>query len=200
MRKQFSANKAIRRAVVRYSGLGWSELYINGDKVGTEVLSPSLSDYSKRQFYVTHDVTSMVKHGSNAMGMWLGNGRFYAPRLSVPAPTRTYGLPQLRLQLQLEFTDGSSSTIVSDGNWKASASGPIKANNEYDGGDYDARLETTDWTRASFDDSRWRSVDQMPAPAGELVATMIEPTRVTITIKPVSLQQVKPGVFIYDMG
>ena len=63
VRKEFTAEKVIRRAVVCYAGLGWSELYINGTKVGNEVLSPPLSDYSKHTFYVTHDVTPLVKQG-----------------------------------------------------------------------------------------------------------------------------------------
>jgi alpha-L-rhamnosidase len=200
LRKPFTADKPLRRATVCYCGLGWSELYINGAKVGTEVLSPPLSDYSKRQYYVTHDVTSLVKPGANAMGVWLGNGRFFAPRLSVPAPTRTYGLPELLLRLHLEYADGTTADVVSDPTWKATADGPITANNEYDGEAYDARKEASDWARPGFDDAKWRPADVMPTPAGARCATMIDPTRVVQSIKPVSVRQVKPGTYVFDLG
>ena len=48
----------MRRAIVYYSGLGLSELYLNGAKVGDHVLSPGLTDYDKHVLYVTFDVTA----------------------------------------------------------------------------------------------------------------------------------------------
>jgi alpha-L-rhamnosidase len=200
LRKPFTADKPLRRATVCYCGLGWSELYINGSKVGTEVLSPPLSDYAKRLYYVTHDVTSLVRPGANAMGAWLGNGRFFAPRLSVPAGTRTFGLPELRLRLHLAYADGTAADVFSDPTWTATTDGPITANNEYDGESYDARKEAADWAKPGFDDAKWRPADVMPAPAGDLCATMIDPTRVVQSIKPVSVRQAKPGAFVFDLG
>ncbi len=53
----------MRRATVYVSGLGLSELYLNGAKVGDHVLSPGLTDYDKRVLYVTYDVTSRISAG-----------------------------------------------------------------------------------------------------------------------------------------
>ena len=63
------------------SGLGWSELYINGKKVSDDVLSPGLTDYFQEIQYCTYDVTSFLKPGSNAIGMMLGNGWFSAANI-----------------------------------------------------------------------------------------------------------------------
>src|SRR5690606_13659988 len=112
----------------------------------------------------------------------------------------SYGFPKLRLQLRIEHTDGSVSEIVSDSSWKLTTNGPIVANNEYDGEEYDARKEMKDWSKPEFDDSRWQRAEIVEAPQGKLCAQMIEPIRVTQTLKPVSMSEPKPGVFIFDLG
>jgi alpha-L-rhamnosidase len=180
--------------------LGLSELYLNGQKVGADVLSPGLTDYDKRVLYVTHDVTALVRSGHNALGVILGNGRFYAPRDKVPTLTRSFGFPKLRLQLEVEYTDGTQDVIVSDASWKVTTDGPIRANNEYDGEEYDARREMPGWAKAGFDDSAWGPAQLVSAPGGKLAAQMIEPIRVTGTLQPVALTEPQPGVFIYDLG
>ena len=113
LRKEFTVTKPVARATAYFSGLGLSELYLNGRKVGDQVLSPALSDYSQRVFYVTHDVTAQLQRGPNALGVWLGNGRFYAPRTSDPAPTISYGCPKLLLQLEVDYVDGTRATPFS---------------------------------------------------------------------------------------
>jgi alpha-L-rhamnosidase len=90
--------------------------------------------------------------------------------------------------------------VVSDETWKLTANGPIRANNEYDGEEYDARMELAGWNRTGFDDSKWDAAQAVSAPAGVLAAQMAEPLRVTETLKPVSVKKLKPGVYIYDMG
>jgi len=196
LRKEFTATKKVARATVYFSGLGLSELYLNGAKVGDAVLSPGLTHYTKRVFYVTCDVTAQLKRGTNALGVWLGNGRFYAPR----ANALDYGYPKLLLQLEVDYADGTRDTTVSDGTWRLTEEGPILANNEYDGEEYDARRELPGWAEAGFNDAAWRPAQLVDAPAGTLSAQMAEPIRVTDTLRPVALTEPKPGVFIFDMG
>src|ERR1039457_1751691 len=185
LRKEFQAPKQVRRATVYYSGLGLSELYLNGAKVGDHVLSPGLTDYDKHVLYVTFDVTKQIAAGRNAIGLMLGNGRYRAPRLQ--ANTRNFGDPKAILSLDVEYQDGSRASVVSDETWKLSTAGPIRANNEYDGEEYDARMELLGWNRAGFDDSKWEPALIVAAPAGVLFAQMAEPLRVTETLRPVSV-------------
>ncbi len=105
LRKEFTA-KPVRRAVLYVSGLGLSEFYLNGRKIGDHVLSPSLTDYDKRVFYVTFDVTGQVRSGKNALGIMLGNGRYWAPRAEVPIGSRNFGYPKAIVQLEIEYADG----------------------------------------------------------------------------------------------
>jgi len=195
VRKDFLLTKKVRGAVVMFAGLGSSELYFNAHKVGDAVLSPALSDYTKRVYYVTYDVTSLLKRGTNAIGAVLGNGRFFAPRGTV-----SYGFPKLRLQLHIEFTDGTSTEIVSDETWKLTTDGPIRTNNEYDGEEYDARMELDGWDKPGFNEAKWEPVQLVGAPGGIMSAQTIAPIRVTGAIKPITMKEVSPGVFIYDMG
>ena len=200
LRKDFSIAKKIARATVSFSGLGLSELYLNGKKIGDAVLSPAFAQYDKRDFYVTYDVTTQLPRGANALGVILGNGRFYADRSKVYAGTVNFGWPKLLLNLHVEYADGSTAEIVSDESWKLSTDGPIRANNDYDGEEYDARKDFSGWSHAGFDDSKWSSAQIVSAPGGIISAQMQEPIRVTGTLKPISVKEVKPGVFIYDLG
>ena len=150
LRKEFSVAKKIKRASVSYSGLGLSELYLNGAKVGDEVLSPALAQYDKTVFYVTHDVTQQLRAGANALGAVLGGGRYYADRSKVYAGTVSFGWPELLLNLHIEFTDGSVSEIVSDASWMMTLDGPILSNSEFDGEEYDARKELGGWSKPGY--------------------------------------------------
>ncbi|NLS95718.1 MAG: family 78 glycoside hydrolase catalytic domain [Planctomycetaceae bacterium] len=192
--------KPMARATVYFSGLGLSELYINGEKIGDQVLSPGLTDYTKRVHYLTFDVTEKLNRRTNAIGVWLGNGRFYAPRAQSPMTMEGYGYPKLLFQLAIDYQDGSRQLVVSDETWKLTADGPIQANNEFDGEEYDARKEMPGWCSPGFDDGNWQDAQLVAAPGGPLVAEMIEPIRVTETVKPVKITEPEPGMFIFDMG
>ncbi len=200
LRREFPVGNKVARATAYVCGLGFFDLYLNEKKVSDHAMDPVLSDYRKAAHYVTFDVTTYLQQGNNAMGVVLGNGRFFAPRLHSPAETMNYGYPKLFLQTEIVYEDGTSVRIVSDDNWKLTQQGPIRANNEYDGEQYDARMEMEGWNRIGFNDAKWENVQRVNAPGGVFRAQMMEPMRVTQTIKPVAVTQPKPGVYIVDMG
>lgn len=200
LRKEINISKKPIRATVYMSGLGLSELYINGKRVSDHVLSPALSEYDKRVFYVTHDVTKFIRKDKNAIGVVIGNGRFFAPRLRSPTETRSFGFPKLIFQMRVEYADGTFDDFFSDQSWKLTTRGPIIANNEYDGEEYDARLEMPGWAEVGFNDSSWQPAQLVSPPAGQLSAQMINPIRITQVIKPIKILTPRPGVYIFDMG
>jgi len=200
LRKEFTVGPRLRRATAYVAGLGLSELYLNGAKAGDHVLSPALSEYEKRVYYVTHDITAMLKPGLNAVGLWLGNGRYWQPRRRIPMPARGYGYPKAIAQIELEYAGGRKETVVTDETWKLTTDGPIRANNEYDGEVYDARMEMPGWAQAGFDDSKWEAAQLVQGPPGALRAQMSEPLRVMETLAPKSMKELRPGVYIYDLG
>ena len=61
LRKEFHVSGAIRRATVYGSALGLYRLYINGRPVGNDYFTPGWTDYKKRVYYQTYDVTELLR-------------------------------------------------------------------------------------------------------------------------------------------
>lgn len=201
LRNEFQSASTVKRATVYISGLGMYELYINGQRIGDQVLAPNPTDYRKSFFYNTHDVTEAIKKGNNAIATVLGNGRFFTMRQNYKTyKINTFGYPKLLLQLEIEYADGSKKTIVSDQSWKLNVDGPIRTNNEYDGEEYDATKELTGWNKAGFNDSKWIQPELVSAPSGKIAAQFSEPMKVMQTIKPVSIKNLGNDKYILDMG
>jgi alpha-L-rhamnosidase len=199
LRTEFEAPK-VKRATAYICGQGSYELYLNGKKVGDAVLAPALSEFQKRSYYNTLDVTEYLNSGANALGVWLGNGRFFAPRALKPFTAFNFGYPCLLFQLHLELEDGTTQTVISNGSWKITTEGPIRVNNEFDGETYDARMEMPDWNTVGFDDSKWEPVQRVRPASPVLNSQNIEPIRVTERLKPLSINKLKENVYILDIG
>ncbi|UCG46355.1 MAG: family 78 glycoside hydrolase catalytic domain [Phycisphaerales bacterium] len=210
LRKEFGIDKEVERASVYVCGLGFYEVYINGEKVGDHVLDPATTYYNNdiplelndRVLYVSYDVTNHLKTGRNGIGVMLGNG-WYSAEADIPGPPShraPYGdRPVLILQMCIEFTDGEFMSIATDDTWKAS-SGPITYNDYCNGEAYDARLEKPGWSSPGYDDSDWRTAVFVEAPGGVPTSQMLPPTKVVKTIKPVRITEPKAGVYVYDFG
>ncbi len=197
VRKEFQVGQEILRATVYVCGLGLYELSINGSKVGNEVLVPAQTQFNKRVLYNTYDVTGQVTGGANAIGAILGNGRYFTMRKSSMA---NFGFPKLLLQMEIVYRDGSKELLASDETWKITADGPITENSEYDGEKYDARKEMEGWDRVGFDDRTWFAAEVLAKPTEQIRAQINEPIRVTETLSPVSVKEIKRGVYVFDMG
>jgi alpha-L-rhamnosidase len=200
LRHEFNVDKEIKSATAIISGLGLFELYLNGEKIGDQVLAPGLTQYNKRAFYMTFDVTKHLQKSKNAVGVVLGNGRYFAPRAGEREQTVNFGFPKVICQIEICHTDGSVSTIFTDESWKLTNNGPIRGNNEYDGEYYDARMELKDWHKAGFDDSTWMNAELVGKPGEKLVAQPNEPIKIMEEVTPVSVRELKKGTFIFDMG
>ena len=73
-RKEFTADKKIKRATIYATALGIYELHLNGQRVGDARFAPGWTDYHQRAYYQTYDVTPLVKRGRNALGAWVADG------------------------------------------------------------------------------------------------------------------------------
>ena len=207
LRREFSASKQIATATVYVSGMGLYELYLNGLKVGSDVLAPTVSEYNKRILYNTYDVTDKLRQGLNCVGVILGNGRFFAvrnyhgkPNPLTGIPQAQYGLPRLLLQLRIVYSDGTVAWVNSDDQWKVTDEGPIVANNEFDGEEYDATRELTGWDRTGYNEQHWKPVALMNPGTVRIEAQPNENIRVKEIVHPVSVRQTARGTYILDMG
>jgi len=203
LRKEFSIDKQVKSAHVFVTGLGYYELYLNGEKVGDHVLDPSLTDYQKRILYSTYDITEQLKNGMNVTGIFLGNGAYrlkkVKDRYSWGNGSLISGTLRCLMQMNITFTDGSQTSIITDNSWKSSGS-PITFNNLYGGEDYDARLEKAGWSSADFDASEWHPVQITDSPGGILKSQLIPSIKVTETIQSLAKINPEPGVYLFDMG
>ena len=200
-RRAFSLDKPVRRALVLISGLGQYELHVNGRPVTESVLNPGWTDYRKTILYNSWDVTPKLKPGANTLGVLLGNGMYNVEGIKgrYTKFIGSFGQPKLLLQMQIEFSDGSSRTIVSDGSWKT-IPGPIVFSSIYGGEDYDAQLEQQGWDRPGFQDATWAPAIEVGSPGGQMVSQMLPPTKVTTVLSPRTIIDRMSGTRIYDLG
>ena len=202
MRKEFQLkDKKLRRATLFISGLGLYEPYINGQKINDHLLTVSPHDFGKTVPYHVHDVSNLIKEGGNTLGVILGNG-YYNP--VVPSILREYAAdyintPQLRCELQLEYEDESTQSILSDSSWKFTTDGPIRFNSIRSGETYDARKELGEWSVSGFDCKNWKSAIMAKGPEGRLVLRALPPVRLIKTIPAVSVEEHGKG-FRFDIG
>ncbi len=199
-RKEFTASGPVRRATLYASALGTYQLHLNGKPVARDYFTPGWTDYDKRGYYNTYDVTNLVRSdGPNAIGAILSAG-WYAGAIGWKSERFHYGnRPKLWVQLELERQDGTIQTITTDGTWKTTF-GPVLEGEFLAGEIYDARLEMPGWNGPGFDHSAWG-----PAAVTETIEARLQahpgvPIRETGEIEPVGIRELRPGVFVVDMG
>jgi alpha-L-rhamnosidase len=200
LRHGFTVSKQLKDARLYVTALGSYRVFLNGHRVGNDVLTPDFTDYTKRVLYQTYDVTEWLASGQNAIGAVLGEGWFGSgltwegqAYFFLPPPTR------LVAQLEIVYIDGSRESVVTDDSWKAAPS-PILRSEIYAGEVYDARQEQEGWSHATFDDSRWSAVSVAEAPSILVASQMAAPARVTETLRPKSVTPAANGAYIVDMG
>jgi len=198
-RKEFRIEKSVKRARAFVSGVGYYEFHINGWKVGEHLLSPAKTDYRKQVLYDSLDITDLLTEGTNATGLMLGSGWFNPQKKWWSWRMQWYGSPRAICQMHIYYADGTRDVVVTDESWKAST-GAIVSSCIYDGEVYDARLEKPGWSAAGYDGSDWEPVNLVASPGGRLVSATLQPTLVHEKIRPVSVSEPQPGVFVFDMG
>ena len=203
LRTTFDIDKPIRQATLYISGLGMYECFINGKKVGDQVLAPAPTDYRKTVLYNAFDVTDLCTVGQRqALAVVLGNGRYYTMQQKKKAyKIANFGYPTLRANLIIEYADGRKKVISTNDKWRLNPDGPIRSNNEYDGEIYDANKEFSNWTMPEYDDSQWQNAERSAIPYGTLRGAMAENMKILKTLNPISMVEGKlPNSKCIDFG
>lgn len=185
-------NKEILRARAYVCGLGYHEFYVNGQKIGEDVLNPGTTDYSKHVLYCTYPFEEQLVGGENVIGAIVGEGWL--------------GGRKLLLQIYIDYTDGTVEEYHSANcaGWWATGSA-IVSNSIYDGEIYDARRERVleGWAKTGYEPgwhNGWMYTFIVGAPGGELQAQTVDPIRVMGKYYPVSVKEISNKLFVYDMG
>ncbi|GAB1359585.1 hypothetical protein MASR1M31_13700 [Porphyromonadaceae bacterium] len=203
LRKQMNIDKEVKRARLYVTSRGIYEFYMNEKKVGVDFFNPGWTDYRYRLMYNTYDVTDFLQKGANAFGAVLGKGWWSDQMGFLTDWQDQYGSDEsLFGKILIEYSDGTSDVVITDGSWKCYNKGPILSNSFQNGEEYDARKEVADWNMPSFDDSSWEQVKIYPElPANvKLQAYIGNPVRNHIQLTAVAVAEPAPGVFVYDMG
>ena len=199
LRTTFKTSQPVVRATLYASALGLVEAHLNGRRISEDFFTPGWTDYDKRVHYRTYDVTSLIKPGNNALGAILADG-WYSGYVGYGGQRDHYGkLPRVRLQLQLDYADGTSDTVGTGPDWKATT-GPLLEADFLKGETYDARLELKGWDETGFNDDNWQPVvvDNTVHPL--MQAHPGPPVRVIAEFKAKTITEPKSGVYVLNLG
>jgi len=212
----------ISKARLYVTARGIYDIYLNGKKVGNDYFNPGLTQYNKTHLYQTFDVTSYIQKGNNALGAVLGEGWWSGGSTFAGENWNFFGDRQSILsKLVVTYSDGSEKIITSSPEtWQYFNDGPVKYGSFFQGEVYDARKENAieGWNTAQYDASSWyqavavgtngfvslEGTANLPGINNFSDAQLIG--QFGTTVKPVkeltaqSVKEVRPGVFLYDMG
>lgn len=198
LRKTVTLQEHPTTATAYVCALGYYELYVNGQKVGDDVLSPAVSDYGKRGLYLTHDIAKYLVPGKNCIALWLGRGW----SLGVLKNAGQVG-PMVKAEVSLTFAKADPTTIITDATWKAHPSHitPLGKGNsgDYGGELIEAEKEIAHWNAADYDDSAWSAATVHHPPTPVIAAQMMEPNRLLDEIHLTAVHPLDDG-FVLDMG
>lgn len=201
LRRGMTVKPGLKRAISHVCGLAQYEMTLNGCKVGDAVFTPGWTAYDKTCLYDTYDITSALRPGANAIGLFLGNGFYNTHNGRYTKVRGSFGPLQAIALIRLEYADGTIENVVTDEKWKTS-SGPIVFSSIYGGEDYDARLVHEGWDQPEFDDSAWEPPATTHGPGGTLkgLSAASPPIRVMQVLPAVGKKEISPNVTVYDLG
>lgn len=114
--KDLSLKGSVAKARLYVSCLGVFEAYIDGEKVGDEILTPYINDYETGMEIIAFDVTDQLKSNCKleiqvAKGWYMSNfglegGHNFGDRMAAIA------------ELQITYEDGTKEVIGTDSSWK----------------------------------------------------------------------------------
>jgi alpha-L-rhamnosidase len=227
LRTEFTASaKKITKARIYATARGIYELYLNGERVSEDYFNPGLTQYNKTHLYQTYDVTDQIQSGGeNALGAWMSEGWWSGAITFNGANWNYFGDRQsLLAKLVITYEDGSEEVVVTEpGAWKLYTDGPVRYGSFFQGEVYDATKEAAieAWSTTSYNDNSWKSCVAVPLEgtavtgswsgfAGrqlsldyseqQLLGQIGVPVQIIQTRTAQSVEEVRPGVFVYDMG
>ena len=199
LRRAFVLDRPIRRARLYATAHGVYDAEINGQPVGDHVLAPGWTSYHHRLRYQTHDVTTLVATGVNAIGLHLADG-WYRGHLGFAGTKQLYGDRTAAFaQLEIEHTDGSRTVVTTDGSWRSTAS-PLTRADIYNGETFDARQDLPGWSTPGFDDTAWAAVATGDLDPARLVAPTGPPVRRTQIVPARKIITSPTGRTLVDFG
>lgn len=191
-RKRFRVEKQLKRAFITSTAMGIYELELNGEKVGDAYFAPGFTCYKKNLQYQYYDVTEQLREDNTLIAVIAGGwavGRFtYESKNKITTDRQA-----LLLELFLEYADGSTDKLITDGTWDVTLQGNYLAADFYDGEIYDAGIDCTTL--------QWRKADVVTLPfTPEITASIGSQVTRQEILTPIRHFQNSDGEEIYDFG
>jgi len=198
LRREFEVRPGLVSARAYMTAHGLYRCYINGLEVTDTVLNPGCTSYHKRLQYQAYDVTSLLRTGTNAWGVILGDG-WWRGSTGAASLRNNWGYRLAYLgQIVLRYADGSVEVVCTDGTFRTTT-GPILKSDLKAGEVYDARLTLDGWDLPGYDDSGWRPVKEVDLGLDNLIANRSLPVRRRERFSPKVLRTPN-GEIVLDFG
>lgn len=200
MYKSFECADAKAPAFLHISTLGYHEIYLNGERVGDDVLAPSVVEYSKRHQAMSYRLDGRLREGRNDLVIWLGAGFYNNPDIVGVQKGGPYVLAQIDQQQE----GGWQTLIATDDTWQSRASG------YYDdgmsgawtfGGEVVKAAELLpDFSASTLDAVSWQGVTTMKLPEQEITPMMCEPNKIMMEVGAQKVSRFDGDKWMIDMG
>ena len=215
LRRKFAVGGVVRRATIYATALGTFDLYLNGRRLTESFFNPGWTDYTKRVYYRTYDVTKFFYNDPAVADDRKNHAEFpfaypcfvdavladgwYSGYIGYQHQRNHYGKsPRFMAQMHVEFIDGSTQDFATGPDWKA-ITGPIREADFLMGETYDVREEDK-WDQPDFEDSKWQPVNVGATLKPELQSDPGPPVVEIEQRIPQKVTEPKPGVYVLDMG
>jgi len=198
-RRDFSVKGKVKSANLYGCGLGYHVFYLNGARVGNELLDPAFTDYTKSvQYAFWPEIQNMLTEGENTVavkvgGGWRDNYGYVLKKTSRPF----LGIRQLSAFLEIEYENGEKEIISTDETWQA-GTGASTRTRLFDGEIYNANLDAGEWKKPGYD--KFVPAKLCDAPGGVMKPMILPPIREMGTVKPITVSEPAEGKCIYDFG
>ncbi|MFC3198863.1 family 78 glycoside hydrolase catalytic domain [Parapedobacter deserti] len=207
LRKTVQLSKKPGKAMLFIASIGYHELYVNGERIGNDVLAPAVTDHTKRARYAAYDIAGKLRKGDNVIGIWLGTSWSIFPPyiLHEDRPLTPIVAAQAAIYGERFPADGDEpmTMVVTDASWKTRPS-PNRLLGKWDfrnmGGElWDARKEDPEWSTPACDESDWKAATEYPVKL-KMSAQAVAGNRLFEAIRPVSIEARPDGSYRVDMG
>lgn len=141
LKQVFTVSQIAGNEILRISALGLYRAFINGRRVGTDVLTPGWTNYDIRLSFQTYDIADLLRVGENEITIWVGDGWFRSPLMWIEE--RRVNVWGTQVAAIAEVRGGSEHgeiLVATDDTW-LSGETPVRKSQIYFGEIYDARFE-----------------------------------------------------------
>ena len=207
-RKDFYIDE-VKNTLLYASGLGFCEIYINGQKISDRLLAPAWTNYvsvdsktmsypifdkmTQRILYEKLDVTEFLVEGKNTIVFHIGGG-WFCQYESIGELAPHYG----DIMLCFKLMQGERQITESDAKVKYLKS-YVRKSNIYYGEEHDARIGNYDFSIVDCNTDDWKNAEEINRPLSVLQEQDCTPDKVVRTLKPKCIYE-HGDIKVYDIG